>query len=135
MLYNRTNCPVLEIEKQQKHHEVGQVRLFHSPDGRKFHNWRPHQTFFKMGGFPKNSAAAVLSCCEFLSLFSKCWKKFAKQLTCGAMTKIVIKVKRVKLIHTKERKNRKKEPIPAPKCPEEKMKQCKLIQVMESILN
>lgn len=78
--------------------------------------------FFKMGGFPKNSAAAVISCCEFLSLFSKCWKKFAKQLTCGAMTKIVIKVKRVKLIHTKERKNRKKEPIPAPKCPEEKMK-------------
>lgn len=39
-------------------------------------------------------------------------------LTCGATTKMVIKVKRIKLIHTKERKNRKKEPIPAPKCPE-----------------
>ena len=36
------------------------------------------------------------------------------------MTKIVIKVKRIKLIHTNERKNTKKEPIPAPKCPKEK---------------
>ena len=38
------------------------------------------------------------------------------------MTKIVIKVKRIKLIHTNERKNTKKEPIPAPKCPKEKIK-------------
>jgi len=36
------------------------------------------------------------------------------------MTKMVIKVKSIKLIHTRERKNTKKEPIPAPKCPEEK---------------
>lgn len=48
--------------------------------------------------------------------------KFTQQLTCGAMTKIVIKVKRMKLIHTNERKNTKKEPIPAPKCPKEKIK-------------
>ena len=33
---------------------------------------------------------------------------------------MVMKVNRIKLIHTKERKNTKKEPIPAPKCPEEK---------------
>ena len=44
------------------------------------------------------------------------------------MTKIVIKVKRIKLIHTNERKNTKKEPIPAPKCPKEKIKYWVLIQ-------
>ena len=33
---------------------------------------------------------------------------------------MVMNVKRIKLSHTKERKNRKNEPIPAPKCPVEK---------------
>lgn len=50
-------------------------------------------------------------------------EQFDRELTCGAMTKMVIKVKSIKLIHTKERKNRKKEPIPAPKCPERKQRQ------------
>lgn len=53
---------------------------------------------------------------------------FTQQLTCGAMTKTVIKVNRIKLIHTKERKNTKKEPIPAPKYPGEKYGNVQLIQ-------
>ena len=36
-------------------------------------------------------------------------------LTCGATTKTEMNTKRIKLIHTKERKNKKNEPIPAPK--------------------
>ena len=38
-------------------------------------------------------------------------------LTCGATTKTEMNTKRIKLIHTKERKNKKNEPIPAPKYP------------------
>ena len=43
------------------------------------------------------------------------------------MIKIAIKVNRIKLIHTKERKNRKNEPIPAPKCPEEEKKDTNIL--------
>lgn len=70
-------------------------------------------------------------------------EQLTKELTCGAMTKIAMKVKRIKLIHTKERKNKKKEPIPAPKCPDEKKTEIYtsseqtiilMIQIIESII-
>ena len=44
-------------------------------------------------------------------------KQIVIMLTCGATTKTEMNTKRIKLIHTKERKNRKNEPIPAPKYP------------------